>query len=63
MQRLQIERKKERLEKRIKYVEAELRSFRASRKDIHKTHSKGIQVFFQKTRWWQTEKIEKEVLS
>lgn len=38
------------LEKRIKEVEAELRSFRASRKDIHKTHSKGIQVFFQKTR-------------
>ena len=50
MQRLQIERKKERLEKRTKYVEAELRSFRASRKDIQKTHSKGIQVFFQKTR-------------
>lgn len=51
MQRLQIEKKKEPLlEKRIKDVEAELRSFRAFRKDIHKTHSKGIQVFFQKTR-------------
>lgn len=51
MQKLQIERKKERLlEKRFKDVEAELRSFRASQKDIHKTHSKGIQVFFQKAR-------------
>lgn len=51
MQRLQIEGKKERLlEKSIEDVEAELRSFRASRKDIHKTHSKGIQVFFQKAR-------------
>lgn len=51
MQKLQIERKKERLlEKRFKDVEAELRSFRASQKDIYKTHSKDIQVFFQKAR-------------
>lgn len=43
MQKLQIEKKeKHLLEKRIKNVETELRSFGASQKDVCKTHSEGV---------------------
>lgn len=63
MQRLQIEKKEERLlEKRIKDVEAELRSSGASRKDVRETHSEGVQVFFRKARRWRAEKIENDLL-
>lgn len=39
-------------------MEAKLRSFGASRKDVHKINSKGMQNFFQKACRWQKEKIE-----
>ena len=47
MQRLQIKKKEEHLlEKKIKDMEVELKCFRASQKDVCKTHSKNVQVFF-----------------
>lgn len=50
------------LEKRIKDVEAELRSLGASQKDVRKTHSEGVQAFFRKARRWRAEKIENDLL-
>lgn len=45
--RLQIEKIEDRLlEQRIKDVETELRSSGASRKNVRKTHSEGVRLFF-----------------
>ena len=61
--RIEIEKKEERLlEKRIKDVEAELRNLGASRKEVHETHSEGVQAFFRKARRWRAEKIENNLL-
>lgn len=63
VRKLQIEKKKEHLlEKRVKNVEAELISFRASQKDVHKTYSEDVQIFFQKACWWRVERIENNLL-
>ena len=61
--RLHIEKKEGHLlEKRIKDVEAELRSFGASRKDVRETNSEGVKAFFRKARRWRVEKIENDLL-
>lgn len=61
--RIEIEKKEKRLlEKRFKDVKAELRNLGASQKEVHKIHSEGVQVFFRKTRRWQAEKIENNLL-
>ena len=47
MQRLQIEKKEARLlEQRVKEVEADMKIQGASRKDIRKVYSEGVQHFF-----------------
>lgn len=56
-------REKERLlEKRIKKIEAELRSLGASCKDIYEIHGKSIRYFFNKVHCWQAEKIKNYLL-
>lgn len=50
------------LEKRIKEIEAELRSLGASRKDIREIHGAGVREFFNKARRWRAENIENDLL-
>lgn len=58
-QKIEIEKKEgPLLERRIKDVEAELKNLGASQKEVHKTHSKDVQAFFRKARWWRAKKIE-----
>lgn len=53
LQKLKIKKKEEPLlEIKIKEVEAKLKSFGASQKDVHKINSEGIQNFFQKACRW-----------
>ena len=50
------------LEKKIKDVKAKLRNLGASQKEVHETHSEGVQAFFRKARRWRAEKIENNLL-